>query len=149
MRSSPERVHVFDMENHEGTPVYVHAELAVVDDVWACVGSANLNRRSWTHDSELSCAVMDETKDHREPRDPAGQGDGARVYARDLRLRLMREHLHRAADGGDDDGLVDRSPRSTRSTHRRRSWRAGTPPAATALDLRDGCGRTNQNGSGC
>jgi len=93
--AAPDRVHVFDLENHEGTPVYVHAKVCVVDDVWASVGSDNLNRRSWTHDSELSCAVLDTTLDPRSPLDPAGLGDGARVYARDLRLRLMAEHLDR------------------------------------------------------
>ena len=67
----------------------------MVDDVWAIVGSDNLNLRSWTHDSELSCAVLDATRDDREPRDPAGLGDGARRFARDLRLRLMAEHLGR------------------------------------------------------
>ncbi|TFV60622.1 phospholipase [Mycobacterium sp. PS03-16] len=103
----PDRVHVFDIENHAGTPVYVHAKVCVVDDVWACVGSDNFNRRSWTHDSELSCAVLDATRDDRSPRDPAGTGDGARVFARDLRLQLMREHLDRAADGSEDGGLVD------------------------------------------
>jgi phosphatidylserine/phosphatidylglycerophosphate/cardiolipin synthase-like enzyme len=106
-RASPERVHIFDVENHQGTPVYVHAKVCVIDDVWACVGSDNFNRRSWTHDSELSCAVLDETRDHRNPRDPGGCGDGARTFARDLRLRLVREHLDRAADGSEDDGLVD------------------------------------------
>ena len=59
----------------------------MVDDVWACVGSDNFNRRSWTHDSELSCAVLDDTGE----------------FARDLRLRLMREHLDRTVD----DRLVD------------------------------------------
>ena len=54
-KAAPDRVHVFDLENHAGTPVYVHAKVCVIDDMWACVGSANLNRRSWTHDSELSC----------------------------------------------------------------------------------------------
>ncbi|GIF74340.1 phospholipase D family protein [Asanoa siamensis] len=98
-----DRVHVFDVENHEGTPVYVHAKVCVVDDVWASVGSDNLNRRSWTHDSELSCAVLDSTPDPREPRDPGGHGDGARVFARDLRLRLLAEHLDRSGP----DGLVD------------------------------------------
>jgi phosphatidylserine/phosphatidylglycerophosphate/cardiolipin synthase-like enzyme len=91
--AAPDRVHVFDLENHEGTPVYVHAKVCVVDDVWASVGSDNFNRRSWTHDSELSCAVLDATPDPREPSDPAGLGDGARIYARDLRLSLMAEHL--------------------------------------------------------
>jgi phosphatidylserine/phosphatidylglycerophosphate/cardiolipin synthase-like enzyme len=103
LRAGGDRVHVFDVENHEGTPVYVHAKVCVVDDVWASVGSDNFNRRSWTHDSELSCAVLDETRDEREPVDPAGRGDGARVYARDLRLRLMAEHL----DLPTTDDIVD------------------------------------------
>jgi phosphatidylserine/phosphatidylglycerophosphate/cardiolipin synthase-like enzyme len=89
--ASPDRVHIYDVENHEGTPVYVHAKVCVIDDTWACVGSDNFNRRSWTHDSELACAVFDET--------------GA--FARDLRLRLMREHLDRDADGRGDDDLLD------------------------------------------
>ncbi|MGE2724957.1 phospholipase D family protein [Mycolicibacterium pulveris] len=90
-RASPDRVHVFDLENHDGNPVYVHAKVCVVDDVWSCVGSDNLNRRSWTHDSELTCAVLD--------------ADG--VFARDLRLRLLREHLDRADDGSEDGALAD------------------------------------------
>jgi phosphatidylserine/phosphatidylglycerophosphate/cardiolipin synthase-like enzyme len=106
-RAGPERVHVFDVENHDGTPVYVHAKVCVVDDVWASVGSDNFNRRSWTHDSELSSAVLDTTRDPREPRDPAGTGEEARVFARDLRLALAREHLDRADEGRDDDDLVD------------------------------------------
>jgi phosphatidylserine/phosphatidylglycerophosphate/cardiolipin synthase-like enzyme len=106
-RAGPGRVHVFDPENHEGTPVYVHAKVCVVDDVWASVGSDNFNRRSWTHDSELSSAVLDSTLDQREPRDPGGHGDGARTFARDLRLELAREHLDRAADGSQDADLLD------------------------------------------
>ena len=106
-RAGRNRVHVFDVENDEGTPVYVHAKVCVVDDVWASVGSDNFNRRSWTHDSELSSAVLDTTRDPREPRDPAGTGDGARTFARDLRLELAREHLDRAADGSEDDDLID------------------------------------------
>jgi len=78
-----------------------------VDDVWASVGSDNFNRRSWTHDSELSSAVLDTTPDEREPRDPGGHGDGARAFARDLRLELAREHLDRAADGSEDADLLD------------------------------------------
>ncbi len=96
-----ERFAVYDVENAAGTPVYVHAKVVVVDDVWAMIGSDNLNRRSWTHDSELSCAVLDATKDEREPRDPAGLGDGARVFARELRLRLWREHLELDTAGDD------------------------------------------------
>jgi phosphatidylserine/phosphatidylglycerophosphate/cardiolipin synthase-like enzyme len=92
-RAGGERFAVYSPENHAGTPVYVHAKVCVIDDVWASVGSDNVNRRSWTHDSELGCAVLDEERDPREPRDPGRQGDGARVFARELRLELAAEHL--------------------------------------------------------
>jgi phosphatidylserine/phosphatidylglycerophosphate/cardiolipin synthase-like enzyme len=100
-----DRVAVYDLENERGTPIYVHAKVCVIDDVWAAVGSDNLNRRSWTHDAELSAAVLDETRDTRPPADPAGLGDGARVFARELRLRLWREHLGRGP--GEDGDLLD------------------------------------------
>jgi phosphatidylserine/phosphatidylglycerophosphate/cardiolipin synthase-like enzyme len=100
-----DRVGIFDIENQLGVPVYVHAKVCVIDDVWTSVGSDNFNRRSWSHDSEISCAVLDEARDPRAPVDPAGLGDGARVYARDLRLKLWREHLGLAE--GDEHGLLE------------------------------------------
>ena len=60
IEAAPGRVAAYGLENHAGTPVYVHAKVCVMDDVWASVGSDNFNRRSWTHDSELSCVVLDE-----------------------------------------------------------------------------------------
>jgi Phosphatidylserine/phosphatidylglycerophosphate/cardiolipin synthases and related enzymes len=104
-RAGGDRVAVYDLENAEGTPVYVHAKVCVIDDVWVVVGSDNLNRRSWTHDSEISCSVIDATRDERAPVDPGGLGDGARQLARETRLRLWREHLGRGLD--DDADLVD------------------------------------------
>jgi phosphatidylserine/phosphatidylglycerophosphate/cardiolipin synthase-like enzyme len=98
-----DRMAVYDIENEAGTPIYVHAKVVIVDDVLAAVGSDNMNLRSWTHDSEISLAVLDEAHDDREPADPAGLGDGARSFARRLRLELMREHLQVPAD----DGLLD------------------------------------------
>jgi phosphatidylserine/phosphatidylglycerophosphate/cardiolipin synthase-like enzyme len=95
-----DRFRAYDLDGDEW-PIYVHAKVCVVDDVWMTIGSDNLNRRSWTHDSELSCAILDETRDEREPIDPAGLGDGARVLARETRLELWREHLQR------DDVPVD------------------------------------------
>ncbi|MBB2914571.1 phosphatidylserine/phosphatidylglycerophosphate/cardiolipin synthase-like enzyme [Streptosporangium becharense] len=94
-RAGGDRFAVYGVENGEGTPVYVHAKVCVIDDVWATIGSDNFNRRSWTYDSELTCATLDETRDGREPADPGGLGDGARRFARDLRLTLAREHLDR------------------------------------------------------
>jgi phosphatidylserine/phosphatidylglycerophosphate/cardiolipin synthase-like enzyme len=76
-----ERVAFYGLENPHGVPVYVHAKVCVIDDTWASVGSDNFNRRSWTHDSELSAAVC-----HPD-------------YARSLRMTLAREHLD---DPGDD-----------------------------------------------
>jgi phosphatidylserine/phosphatidylglycerophosphate/cardiolipin synthase-like enzyme len=108
-RAGGARFALYSVENPAGTPVYVHAKVCVVDDVWAAVGSDNINLRSWTHDSELACAVIDDRSDPREPRDPGGMGDGARVYARDLRLRLAREHLDRPDEDADDDLLPSRA----------------------------------------
>jgi phosphatidylserine/phosphatidylglycerophosphate/cardiolipin synthase-like enzyme len=124
-----DRVAIYDLENVHGTPIYVHAKVCVIDDVWLEVGSDNLNRRSWTHDSELSCAVLDTTYDDRDPVDPGGLGDRARVLPRDTRLRLWREHLGR--DDGDDADLLE--PVSAFE-----AWRA----AASALDAWHRAGRS-------
>jgi phosphatidylserine/phosphatidylglycerophosphate/cardiolipin synthase-like enzyme len=86
-----DRVHLFDLENEDGTPIYVHAKVCVVDDLWVAVGSANLNRRSWTHDSELAAAVVSEAP--------------GESLARRLRLQLWAEHLGRAP--GRHAGLDD------------------------------------------
>ena len=113
-----DRVAVYDIENERGTPIYVHAKVVVIDDEVALLGSDNLNRRSWTHDSELSIAVFDEDRDDRAPTDPGRQGHGARRFARSLRLELEEEHL-----GSADD--LDPAPLATFAR-----WRA----SADALD---------------
>jgi phosphatidylserine/phosphatidylglycerophosphate/cardiolipin synthase-like enzyme len=106
-RAGGDRVAVYGIENREGTPIYVHAKVCVIDDVWSTIGSDNFNRRSWTYDSELTCAVLDGTPDGREPLDPGGHGDGARRFPRDLRLTLAHEHLE-VTDASDTD-LLDPS----------------------------------------
>jgi phosphatidylserine/phosphatidylglycerophosphate/cardiolipin synthase-like enzyme len=92
MDVAPDRVAIYGIENHEGTPVYVHAKACVMDDVWATIGSDNFNRRSWTHDSELSAVVVDQSADDHSP------------YARRLRLTLAAEHLDREVD---EESLLD------------------------------------------
>ncbi len=99
-----DRVAVFSVENAASWPIYVHAKVCIIDDTWAMVGSDNFNLRSWTHDSELACAVLDATIDTRLPADPGGLGDRARVFARSLRLELWAEHLGRTPD---DPQLLD------------------------------------------
>jgi phosphatidylserine/phosphatidylglycerophosphate/cardiolipin synthase-like enzyme len=56
-------------------PVYVHAKVAIVDDRWLTVGSANLNEHSLFNDTEVN-VVTD---------DPG--------LARDTRVALWSEHL--------------------------------------------------------
>lgn len=90
-----DRVEAYELENSAGLPIYVHSKVCVVDDVWASVGSANLNRRSWTYDSELTAAVVDE-------RPSSGDDCG---FAEELRVRLWREHLGR--EEGDEADLAD------------------------------------------
>jgi phosphatidylserine/phosphatidylglycerophosphate/cardiolipin synthase-like enzyme len=71
------RFAMYDIENTAGTPIYVHAKICIVDDTWMTCGSDNLNVRSWTHDSEVTCAVVD----------PEGELPVA------LRTSLWAEHL--------------------------------------------------------
>src|SRR3954447_21728643 len=52
MAAAPGGVAVYGIATPAGAPVYVHAKPCIVDDTWATIGSDNLNRRSWTHDSE-------------------------------------------------------------------------------------------------
>jgi phosphatidylserine/phosphatidylglycerophosphate/cardiolipin synthase-like enzyme len=40
-------------------PIYVHAKVAIVDDLWATVGSANLNNRGMRDDTEMNVATLD------------------------------------------------------------------------------------------
>jgi phosphatidylserine/phosphatidylglycerophosphate/cardiolipin synthase-like enzyme len=91
-----DRVMLYGLENLAGTAVYVHAKVCIVDDLWASVGSDNLNRRSWTYDSELTAAVWDEST------------DGASPFAVALRRRLAVEHLGLDEEQGDalDDPRV-------------------------------------------
>jgi len=56
-------------------PVYVHAKVAIVDDAWLSLGSANLNEHSLFNDTEMNLVAHD-------PDLAAG-----------TRLRLWAEHL--------------------------------------------------------
>jgi phosphatidylserine/phosphatidylglycerophosphate/cardiolipin synthase-like enzyme len=71
--------------------VYVHAKIAIVDDEWLTLGSANLNEHSLFNDTEVNVAF----------RDPS--------LARETRIRLWAEHLERPAEElqGDPTELLD------------------------------------------
>ena len=76
---------------HRTDPVYVHAKVAIVDDRWLTVGSANLNEHSLFNDTEMNVVSCD----------PA--------LARQTRLELWAEHLGRSRDdlAGDPCAVVD------------------------------------------
>lgn len=99
-----DRVAAYSIENHLSRPVYVHAKVCVMDDVWATIGSDNFNRRSWTHDSELSAVVIDDRPQHND----------RCSYAQRLRLTLAAEHLDRqvgpAAFPGDTSAIIGDHP---------------------------------------
>jgi phosphatidylserine/phosphatidylglycerophosphate/cardiolipin synthase-like enzyme len=48
--------------NREGIehyrPIYVHAKVAIVDDLWSTVGSGNLNNRGMRDDTEMNVATL-------------------------------------------------------------------------------------------
>src|SRR5713226_8460305 len=71
-------------------PIYVHAKVAIVDDLWSTVGSANLNNRSMRDDTEMNVATL------------------SAELARDLRLMLWAEHLGLMSE--DDPLTVARQP---------------------------------------
>jgi phosphatidylserine/phosphatidylglycerophosphate/cardiolipin synthase-like enzyme len=132
-RAGGNRVAVYDLENTNGTPIYVHAKVCVIDDVFMVVGSDNINRRSWTHDSEISCSIIDLETDDRLPVDPGGLGDRARRLAREVRLRLWREHLERGDDNSElidpDEGFAALARAATNLDAWHRNGRRGPRPA--------------------
>ncbi len=64
-----------DSETTRYRPIYVHAKTAIVDDIWATVGSGNLNNRGMRDDTEMNVAML----------------DANRSYG--FRLMLQAEHL--------------------------------------------------------
>ena len=66
-------------------PIYVHAKIAIVDDRWLTLGSANLNEHSLFNDTEMNVVAHD------------------RALARQTRQRLWAEHLELRADKIPDD----------------------------------------------
>lgn len=57
---------------------YIHSKVFIFDDVFCTIGSMNFNRRSTTHDSELSLGIYER---------------GAESFAKRLRIRLWARHL--------------------------------------------------------
>jgi phosphatidylserine/phosphatidylglycerophosphate/cardiolipin synthase-like enzyme/outer membrane protein OmpA-like peptidoglycan-associated protein len=72
------RVGVFFLSPPGARNTYVHSKMMVVDDEYAIIGSANLGRRSLTHDSEAIAGIYDPSPDS---------------MAKRLRVALWARHL--------------------------------------------------------
>ena len=92
-RAAPDRFGVFNLENKAGTPIYVHAKICIIDDTWFTCGSDNFNRRSWTTDSELTCAVIDTSAGQQEASGAGTSPGSSRPLAQSVRIQLWAEHL--------------------------------------------------------
>ena len=99
LEAGGDRVAVFGLTNDLGLPIYVHSKICIIDDRWASVGSDNFNRRSWTSDSEIACAVMDDRIDDVAD-DAAAPSD---AFPLRLRRVLCAEHLGVAESEVPDD----------------------------------------------
>jgi phosphatidylserine/phosphatidylglycerophosphate/cardiolipin synthase-like enzyme len=90
LKSGPHahKVRVFYLVNPTtggfGPFTYVHAKMWVIDDELAVIGSANCNRRGWSHDSEVIAAIYDATPNE-QPRSS---------LAHRLRMTLWGRHLN-------------------------------------------------------
>jgi phosphatidylserine/phosphatidylglycerophosphate/cardiolipin synthase-like enzyme len=89
MDAGGDRVLVLGLVNRAGLPIYVHSKICIIDDRWASVGSDNFNRRSWTSDSEIACAIMDDRTDGLDDDTPSP----ADAFPSRLRRTLCAEHL--------------------------------------------------------
>jgi phosphatidylserine/phosphatidylglycerophosphate/cardiolipin synthase-like enzyme len=104
---------------HRADPLYVHAKVAVIDDRWLIVGSANLNAHSFFNDTEM-CVLTDDA-----------------ALARGTRVRLWAEHLElepEAVAARSATELVDEQWRPIAHEQLRRT-RAGEPPSHRLLEL--------------
>lgn len=95
--------------------VYVHAKIALVDDCWATIGSANIGNRSFYGDTELNASVWH------------------RPTVRELRRELLQEHLGRDTAALDDRGALRLFREIARENTARRA--AGEPLEGLAFAL--------------
>lgn len=93
LKSGPHahKVRVFYLVNPTtggfGPFTYIHAKMWVIDDELAVIGSANCNRRGWSHDSEVIAAIYDASSNE-PPRSSLAQRLRMTLWARHLNVPL-------------------------------------------------------------
>jgi len=75
-------------EAHQGA-FYIHSKTWIFDDLFLITGSANCNRRGYSHDSELDVGIYDQNKQ----------------FVKDLRVRIWKNRLN--TQGISKDPLQD------------------------------------------
>lgn len=103
----------------EDRRIYVHTKTVIVDDVWAMIGSANMNVRSYTMDTEITCGFIDGAVDDR----------GRRVAVRQYRQQLWAEHLGMRIT----DPALDLDPEDPKMTDRWTGCKDDLDPAGYSV----------------
>jgi phosphatidylserine/phosphatidylglycerophosphate/cardiolipin synthase-like enzyme len=104
--------------NGEYQHVYVHAKIALIDDVWCTIGSANIGNRSFYGDTELNASIW-----HGET-------------VRGLRCELLQEHLDQNTTALDDREALAMYRRIARDNAIRKASGEQLQGLAFALDPR-------------
>ena len=92
------------VEIYERQNVLLHSKTALIDGVWSCVGSTNLDWRSFVHNNEIDAVVLAEM----------------RVFSAHHRAGQIRRHRMEV-----DPLPRDRRPRETAPDHQRRNRMTG------------------------
>jgi len=101
--------------NGEYQNVYVHAKVALIDDAWCTIGSANVANRSFYGDTELNASIWHAPT------------------VRALRCSLLEEHLSHDVSTLDDVAALELFASIARENAHRRSL--GEPQQGLALSL--------------
>jgi phosphatidylserine/phosphatidylglycerophosphate/cardiolipin synthase-like enzyme len=88
--ANPTHFKVFHLQQPGGGQIYVHAKTMIIDDMVAFIGSANLNHRSMTNDTELQLGILDSVAIDVPM---SGNRVQASKFAHEYRCELWQEHL--------------------------------------------------------
>jgi phosphatidylserine/phosphatidylglycerophosphate/cardiolipin synthase-like enzyme len=80
----PNKIHIY---RYRDNGLYVHSKLMIIDDVFVSIGSANMNYRSMTSDSEICANIVDQET----ITSPSDGGILVSKFARDLRIKVISE----------------------------------------------------------
>jgi phosphatidylserine/phosphatidylglycerophosphate/cardiolipin synthase-like enzyme len=116
------RVRIFVRTSHINPPLghhaYVHAKTWVIDDELAVIGSANLDNRGWSGDSQANACIFDRPASAKKP-----------SFAQRLRMRLWSEHL-----GVPETQLVDGLESASLWSDRKRAPQPSVAPWGESLE---------------